>query len=301
MNLDKYLSLIRNYVPKLELRKVEYDDKGWDNFVVVINQEWIFRFPRTEKVRQRIHKEQRLIEYLHQRLDNHDICIPRYRMLSDQNGKVVGCYYEMIQGQPLKPIHLQRMSHSVRTRIAVQIGTFLSILHTSNLQVVQNIGIEVVHTDDYWRWHLQEIHQHVLPLLTPVERIQVVDMFETYLEEKKGNPVPNTLTHGDLSYDHILYDPDKKVITGIIDFGDAQLTDPAYDFSGLYWDYDKEFVKAVLCHYVADQTPGSNARLLARVEKFFGKRKIFWDILHGIKEHDHELLQQSLDALRKSI
>lgn len=300
MNLDRYLSLIQAQAPELDLRTVEHDDKGWDNLVVLINREWIFRFPRTEEVAQRIQKEQRLLEYLHNRLNTHQVLIPRYRLLHDENDQAAGSYYKMIQGQLLKPSSLRHMSRPGRDRIAAQLGTFLHIIHTSDLEVLKDIGIEIVHTVDYWRNHLREIEQHVLPLLTPSEQNRVVNLFETYLTQQVNQTVKKTLAHGDLSHAHILYDPHREELTGIIDFGDAQLTDPAYDFSGLYWEYGKQFVLEVLQHYAPDCSFVRD-QLFSRVDQFFGKRPIFHEILHGIKQQNHKLLQQSLYALRESL
>lgn len=301
MNLANYLSLIQAHMPGLKFHQVELDDTGWDNMVVIVNREWVFRFARTQNVAKRIQKEKRLLEYLHERLRHLDVSIPHYQLLRNQNQKVVGCYYKMIQGEVLKPTLLRRINDSAKARIAVQLGSFLSIVHSSHQQVIEDIGIEVVHTDQYWHDYLQEIRQHILPLLTPVEQTQVLNLFETYLQQRKTNCIPNTLVHGDLSHAHILYDPNKQAISGIIDFGDAQLTDPAYDFSGLYWDYGQGFMQEVLRHYTAYQYPDNNAMLFARVHRFFGKRVIFHDILHAIKQKDNNLLHQGLYALRKSL
>jgi aminoglycoside phosphotransferase (APT) family kinase protein len=45
-----------------------------------------------------------------------------------------------------------------------------------------------------------------------------------------------TLAHNDFGIEHILVDPAMRRITGIIDWGDAAIADPAYDFGKLYRD-----------------------------------------------------------------
>ena len=49
-------------------------------------------------------------------------------------------------------------------------------------------------------------------------------------EEYSG---PAKLIHNDLGTEHILLDQTSGKITGIIDWGDVALGDPAFDFSGL--------------------------------------------------------------------
>ncbi len=40
-----------------------------------------------------------------------------------------------------------------------------------------------------------------------------------------------------------------KSISGVIDFGDAQIGDPAFDFAGLYYDFGDEFTTSVYEQY----------------------------------------------------
>ena len=56
------------------------------------------------------------------------------------------------------------------------------------------------------------------------------------------------LAHNDFSWAHILLGRTKKHVTGIIDFSDKAITDPAYDFS-YFWDIDESLLRAVYVHY----------------------------------------------------
>lgn len=296
---SNYISLIQAQVPELELLQVEVNNNGWDHLVFIINHEWVFRFPRTAEFTQRVEQEQKLLHYLYNRTRMSKIQIPQYQLLHSQNNQVVGCYYRMIPGTPLTPTLLKYMNYQTRNNIAKQLGTFLRNLHTSNIDFLQALGFRTLHTRGYWENQFRDIKDFILPLLTVDERLHVIDIFQTYLSEDNYNHVQKTLVHGDLSFTHILYSPKQQVVTGIIDFGDAQLTDPAYDFSGLYWDYGKEFVQEVLINYKHPQT--NSDPLFYRVEHFFGKRPIFHEILHGIKHQEGKLLKESLNALRSWI
>ncbi len=55
---------------------------------------------------------------------------------------------------------------------------------------------------------------------------------------------PKVITHCDIQEKNILIDKDLTQITGIIDFSDAMIADPALDFDRL-WDYGNEFVHGV--------------------------------------------------------
>jgi aminoglycoside phosphotransferase (APT) family kinase protein len=53
---------------------------------------------------------------------------------------------------------------------------------------------------------------------------------------------------GDLEDEHVLLDESGR-ISGIIDWGDSGLSDPATDFRGLYAWLGENFVRDVLAHY----------------------------------------------------
>ena len=46
-------------------------------------------------------------------------------------------------------------------------------------------------------------------------------------------PTALTITHGDFNSKHILVDPEKGVVTGILDFGNIGISDPAFDLDRL--------------------------------------------------------------------
>ncbi|MBU1337464.1 MAG: phosphotransferase [Acidobacteria bacterium] len=69
----------------------------------------------------------------------------------------------------------------------------------------------------------------------------------------------------DLWAEHILVDPCSGIVSGIIDWGDAAISDPAIDFAGLYTWYGEKWLKDVLAYY--SKTPDteiiSRSRYLA--------------------------------------
>ena len=103
------------------------------------------------------------------------------------------------------------------------------------------------------------------------------------------------LIHRDLSSDqHILCDPKKVEITGIIDWEDTSIGDPAIDFTGIYWDCREEFTKRVLAKYGG------------KVDKTFWERTIFYykigafhEIAYGQLINDDEHIKNGLKYLSK--
>jgi macrolide phosphotransferase len=73
------------------------------------------------------------------------------------------------------------------------------------------------------------------------------------------------LVHNDLWAEHILVDLRSGYVSGIIDWGDAAISDPAIDFAGLYTWYGESWLESVLESYpgTLDSEVISRARYLA--------------------------------------
>lgn len=88
---------------------------------------------------------------------------------------------------------------------------------------------------------------------------------------------------------NIIYSKDKGCVNGIIDFTDAQIGDPAFDFAGVYWTFGLDFTKDVLHWYNGYETSES---LLKRVKTFYGLQPVFHELLYAI-ENNQEIKWKS--------
>jgi aminoglycoside phosphotransferase (APT) family kinase protein len=57
------------------------------------------------------------------------------------------------------------------------------------------------------------------------------------------------LCHNDLGAEHLLTDTATSTLTGVIDWSDAAVTDPAHDFALVYRDLGPALFDLVLSHY----------------------------------------------------
>lgn len=91
------------------------------------------------------------------------------------------------------------------------------------------------------------------------------------------------LIHGDLGCYHILFDPDKQVLSGIIDFGTAGLGSPAIDLASLLDNYGEAVLKRLSKCYSGVEKLIDQARFRA------GIVWLQWALM-GVQHHDTELL-----------
>jgi len=80
--------------------------------------------------------------------------------------------------------------------------------------------------------------------------------------------------HRDLSPEHVLHDPSDGRITGILDFGDLALGDPARDFIFLREDHGEEMLAAVLRRYPHERA----AAIAPRVRRWGLLETVAWTL-----------------------
>ncbi|AUI37410.1 aminoglycoside phosphotransferase family protein [[Bacillus] caldolyticus] len=298
-NIIDMLDYIKKQLPWLEIQEYDINNEGWDNAVLIINKEWIFRFPRSEDTAQHLLNEKLLLDFLQTEISYLSIKLPKYRLIFKDN-RPICCYYSLINGVPLSPSILYELDDQTQNQIAFQISSFLTMLHKVDLEEIHSIELKDNQGYTYWKEHWENIKKLVYPYLTEQECQKITNMFESFLNQISINPLPKTIIHGDLTHKHILFDINKKQISGIIDFGDIQLGDPAYDLSGLYWDYGEQFFNKIL-NYYSYPFKDLNYPIDKRVTSFYGKRLIFHDLLYAIEKKSVKDFNNGLKLLKQSL
>lgn len=163
------------------------------------------------------HREARLLELLAPRLP---IPIPRPRFV-DESG--VLCY-PLLPGRPL-------LGGAPPRRLATVLGRFLHDLHAVEPSAVAGL----VDTED------------AAPATWLTDLAGPADFVEVVRASVPPPPSQRVLAHADLGAEHILVDGDS--VTGIIDWTDAAITDPALDFARVYRDFGPTFLDDALQSY----------------------------------------------------
>lgn len=293
----RYLALLRECYPSFELRSWRPVQQGWDSVTLLVNEELIARFARRPDVSVRLAREARLLPDL---ADALPVAIPRFTYVcGDPNTpasvRFVG--YPALPGVALTSDSISSPQH--REKLAGQLGEFLSALHAYPIGAAQAVGV-LGGTSEDWRQEYAdfyaEIREHIFPLLSSLEQRAVADVWEGYLNTQANFAFIPTLIHRDLGGEHILHEPASGQLTGIIDWGDASIGDPAQDFTGIARQLGHDFAARVLASYMRP----TDARFWERVS-FYGRIIPFHEIRFGQYEHDDAHITAGLAALRAQI
>jgi aminoglycoside phosphotransferase (APT) family kinase protein len=260
-------ALLAGQFPELALDSVEPLGIGFDNTVYLVDRTWAFRFPRREVAVPLMNRELAVLPGLAPRLP---LPVPVPELV----GKPASGYPWPFWGSRLVPgVELAEagLPEAGRDALAVQVGGFLRALHDP--VVAHELGGALPH--DPMRRGTPSTRgpmaREALDRLAArggwdstsgLDR-QIDDVIAAAepLPAPTGEPV---LVHGDLHLRHLMVGADRRS-TGVIDWGDCCLADPALDLSLAYAAFSGPARTALLTAYgrPVDEERELRARLLA--------------------------------------
>jgi aminoglycoside phosphotransferase (APT) family kinase protein len=195
-------------------------DDGYDFEVAIVDDEWVFRFPRRSGVEEALELEIAVLPALAPALP---VDVPSFEYVS-RNPLFVG--YRLIRGRALVD------------EDAEGVCAFLQALHAHD---ASGLPLERPDWVEDYRKQCAEFERLVFPIVDIDQRIQAKRLFgdvETLVEFKPS------LIHADLGPEHLLVRDSR--LAGVIDWGDMRLGDPALDYGWLLngpfanWDVDTD-------------------------------------------------------------
>jgi aminoglycoside phosphotransferase (APT) family kinase protein len=227
-------ALVAELFPQLEPRTVVPIEEGWDSLVLDVDDEWIVRVPRREQVREWLEMEVRLLPELAPTLP---VPVPRFELVTAR-----AVAYRKLPGAP---VDVSRPS------LGGEIGRFLAALHAFPVDRAREFGVPSHDVDwrDRYRAFADDLLQRAGALLGD-DCAEAEAMFEAYFGDEAHFAFTPRLIHSDLGPEHLLSVGDE--VTGVIDWSDARIGDPAYDFSWLLHGTPPAFAETVVAAYGSD-------------------------------------------------
>jgi aminoglycoside 2''-phosphotransferase len=134
----------------------------------------------------------------------------------------------------------------------------------------------------------------MLPLFTAQEQAAIVAFWSGYLDDDACFTFTPTLVHRDLVPEHVLFNPATGHLTGVIDWGDAGIDDPAVDFAGVRRQLGAEFAQQMLATY----RPALDATALRRMD-FYAGMEPFHEIHFAQTHGDAAHLARGIELARR--
>lgn len=281
-------NLIEEQFPILKPVTIKKFGEGFDNSAFVVNETFIFRFPRRELAAELINTENRLLPVLATKLP---ISVPNPDFIGVPGGDYPWSFsgYRSLNGNT--PTQL---THDQRLLSAEGLAEFLKILHQFPLTDATKLQIP---KDLLGRIDMEKRMPMMETRLTEVSKKgivhqQTLNSIRDYARTISGSLTDKkvALVHGDLHIRNMLVD-EKGKVSAIIDWGDTHIGHPAIDLSIVYSFLPLEGRVRFFEIYgdVADET-----KAIARFKAIYTTILL---LLYAFDSKDSQLLEDCQDSL----
>jgi aminoglycoside phosphotransferase (APT) family kinase protein len=246
-------------VPELAGVPVRALGSGWDFDAYEADGRWVFRFPRRAEEQARVRKDLALLPWIHAQID---APFPRYAWPALRAASFPYAFggYERLDGVQASLLDPASIDLG---RLGARLGALFSRLHAlaPPPALVEEAGLGVARASApalraRMRKYLAEFQSRVSPSLARrAERF-----FDDPGVLPRPYEGPARLVHDDPHAEHVLLDAqDPTRVTGLLDWSDAALGDPARDFGCLYSWGGEALLEAMRAGY-GDHDEGLPAR-----------------------------------------
>jgi aminoglycoside phosphotransferase (APT) family kinase protein len=206
-------------------------DGGWDNRAVLVDGRWVDRTPRFPDREPQLRREAALLPWLAPLLP---LPVPVPVVTSEEPLTVRHAY---LPGDPCPGTSAMQ---------GAAVGGFLRALHAIDPdEAVRHGARDAAGGHAEIRETLERMRRDVVPLLPAGLRAVGADL----LSRVAVPPTEPRLVHGDLGPEHLRVTG--EAVTGVIDWGDSGLGDPAIDLAWTAYGAAPAFAEAVLTAYGA--------------------------------------------------
>ncbi|HUS77809.1 MAG TPA: phosphotransferase [Patescibacteria group bacterium] len=291
--MDVVLGALRRIFPGIRESEVRFHYHGTYN-VFEVRGEYIFRFPDrslfNEEGYELIRREAEVLEVLRPHID---LEIPRFEYFSDDPGTPFVGYWK-IPGVSLSRCFGEADEGRLQ-EVAERLGGFLSGLHSEEaFRAFTDRWPSEFDMDVYrrhWEERYERIRKKVYSLLDPDQRDWIDALFTGFISDDDNFRFTPRVVHGDFDTSNVLVDPSSLEVTGVIDFEETGLWDPAADL--LFFREGEAFIEGILSSYSQALGPNIEER-----RRFLYRRGPLIYMLTGVELERPELINAGLRMLK---
>jgi aminoglycoside 2''-phosphotransferase len=289
---NKYIKNIQRIYPDLWIHDFYLNENGQNNDVFVVNDSIIFRFPKYDEGIAQLNRETGILNYL-KGIISLPIPDARYSYFEESEPGKVFTGYKLIEGNPLWRESLFDINDDGDVRgLASQLVSFLKEIHSiSTEQASRDLGLQIHHPLDEMDELYKKIQLNLFPFMKKESQNEVTISFMDFLKVEEFSTIKASLIHGDFGASNILWNPEKRKVSGIIDFGGSRIGDPAYDFAGILSSYGEEFYNMCMELY-------PNGKEISKRVHFYRSTFALQEALHGVENNDRHAFENRIKEYR---
>lgn len=228
ISIDKAKLIIEKQFPQLKPVTIQIFGEGWDNTAFLINENYVFRFPRRKVAVPWLAKEAELLPKLIKQMP---LKIPNPIFIGEPCELFDWPFsgYEILKGTTADKA---RLNHDERATNTIVLAEFLKAIHTLPLDNMQQFAAQA---EDIERLDLANRLPQTLQMLHTIQTASyfyLITPFINYLNRLKLPPAYDhmRLLHGDMYAKHLLVSDEKKIVA-VIDWGDSHISNIGLDLA----------------------------------------------------------------------
>lgn len=259
------------------------DDRG---------QRWVVRAPRRISAALSLEVEAQVLAELRRRLP---VAVPQpigFVSLPEGGRAVI---YPFLLGRPMLIEDVEP-----RTGLAVELGKVVAAVHEVPPEVFDAAGVPSYTADQYRNRRMAEVDTAAQTGYLPA---RLLDRWERSLEDVRLWRFVPTPTHGDLATEHVLIErvgglgPTHTRVSGLIDWGQACVADPADDLAWVTLSQDERAIDTVLESYAMGRREQPDRYLAARAH-LAGELALARWLNAGVAVDESDVIDEAVLALR---
>lgn len=250
-NAINFIFEISKNFPDIIIKKYYRIDTGWMNRIIIVNDDTVFRFPRTGAGIKMLASELKLLSLL----KGAPVKLPEYKFIHMEEPYFAG--YKIIRGDTLD--NAKSLGRSVLDdfmSLLNYMGTFRSDLLNGTLIPVYNSNTWIEYEKS-----LINSFRSTLELYTGIEYFQeILDLFDISMLELNDKDI--SLIHGDLSRGNVILNRKHSRVNGVIDWSDASYGDRALDIAAILEGFSLKYLPNMLSNFSKDFSSRAFKRIL---------------------------------------
>jgi aminoglycoside phosphotransferase (APT) family kinase protein len=260
-------ALLARHLPGYGVRTVAGLGSGANNAAYGVNNELVVRASKEADPRRRSESTRREAELLAAVAGFSTLPVPE-PVFADAEAGVLA--YFKLPGLPLVDQGVEEPA-----RLAPALGEFIGHLHRAPLGKIESLVERDFYPLTAWLEDAERDYRQV------AERVPAAD--RRLAEDFLGRTPPAELRaavfcHNDLGAEHVLADARASAVTGVIDWTDAAIADPARDLALIYRDLGPEVFDLALAHYGHRFDEADRSRA-----DFYARCKLLEDVAYGVR------------------
>jgi aminoglycoside 2''-phosphotransferase len=185
------------------------------------------------------------------------------------------------------------------------LGRFMRAMHAFPVERAVELGIAYEAPEGRRKKRRRILNEEIVPRVFPVisatAREHVIATFEAYLRDDPNFDYTPVVSHGDLDDWNVLADPETGELSGVADWGDITISDPAGDFTvSLYGGFGKRGISVPdLIHaYGISKAELDKMRPRCRFSAYCWP---LWEVLYGLDTRDDAAVKRGIEFLYETI